>query len=567
MERLGRLSRIDVRGRWLAAWLLVASAAIAALYLASGLDLEAWDDSYFFLRIGRNILEHGSAAWNLADGPVYGNTSQGFQLLALLPIALAPDHYITAVKFLSAAAAVLLFAVYARAARRSAGDSPADQAFAAGAALLAASAPLLSLLIHSGMETSASLVVLAANLVAIRGGAESRRGAAAIAATTLAVYLMRPDAVAISLGALVVSGWLRDRRPPWRALAWCAVALACAIGALYLYFGTPLPLAFYLKSRALTVYTPDFWDLGVALKRRNLAGILVMAAPLLYVAAHGRGPWIAGLLASFALFAAYHYFSTVEVMGFYGRFYAPGLVPVALAAIEAAPRFRERSRAPVTALFLVVYALVILLLYRHRLIYDEKDQVITRVALPLYLGYAAAAALLLFGARARAGVAAALVVVPILVGSWRGLPRPPLRLQSDEALLSTHIERPTTVRGIRAVRACIPEPFRIYHTEIGVPGALFQRSTVTDMAGLMDQEIALHGMDVDARCARDRPAVIFLPHRNYTALRAQFARGACLGGYQEVVHRSSSPLYIRKDLAADFLACARRVGDRWIDAR
>jgi hypothetical protein len=534
----------------------------------SGLDVEAWDDSYFFKRIGLNILEHGSAAWNVADGPVYGNTSQSFQLVALVPLLIAADHYIAIIKLLSALSLVGLFAMYVRATRTLVADgSPAERALALGVALLAASAPYVLLLVHSGMETCLAFVVIAINLLAIRRGAATRRDAAAVVASTVLVYLTRPDAVAISLVSLALYHGLRDRRVPWRILLLCGLALAAVLGLSQLYFGTPFPLAFYLKSRALTVYTADFVRLDHVYKVRNLLGLLVMAAPLVYVAAHGRSAWTAAMLACFALFSVYHYFSTIEVMGSYARFYLPGLVPLALAAIEAAPRLRQRSRPLVAILFCALYALGVFCLYRYRLIYDVKNQLISRVYGDLYVGYALAAIVLLVGARLRAAAVAALAGVPILIAAVTGLPAPRPRLLSDRELLDRHIERPTTLRGIRAVEACIPQPLHLYHTEIGVPGVLFHDSTVTDMAGLMDTQIALHGMDFDARCTRDRPEVIFLPHRNYRSLRDQIARGTCIRDYQRVVRDSSSPLYIRKDLIADFLPCARRVGDRWIEAR
>ncbi len=561
------LARLEVSGRALALWLLVAYVAIAALHLASGLDLEAWDDSYFFKRIGLNILEHGTAAWNVEDGPVYGNTSQGFQLVALVPLLVGADHYIAIVKLLSAAAMVLLFAVFAAAARRLGEDSPGDRATALGVALLGASAPYLLLLMSSGMETCLSFVVIAINLVAIHRGAATRRATAWVVGSTVLVYLTRPDAVAISLVSMAIYYWARDRRPPWRVLLLCGVALAVVLGLCKLYFGTAFPLAFYLKSRALTVYTADFVSLDFGIKHRNLFGLLVMAAPLLYVAAHGRSAWTAALVSSFVLFNLYHWVSTVEVMGSFARFYLPSLVPLALAAIEAAPRMRQRSRPLITILFCIAYALAVLYLHQQRLIYDEKDRFIARISDDLYVGYAVAAAVLLVGARLHAAAAAALVAVPILVTSVSGLPLPAPRLHSDQSLLERHIDRPTTVRGIRAVKACIAQPLRMYHTEIGVPGVMFQDSTVTDMAGLMDEEIALFGMDFDARCMRDRPEVIFLPHRNYKSLRDQIARGSCIRDYRRVVRESSSPLYIRKDLLGEFLPCARRAGDRWIDAR
>lgn len=564
--RLRELARRALPGRWLGAWLVLACAAVVAIYLLGTMGQEAWDDGLFFKRIGLHLLGHGVAAWNLEDGPVYGNTSQGFQLVALVPLLIDPEHYLAWVRILSAAAMVALFAVLARGARRE-GGSPGDLALAWGVALLAAAAPYLLLLVQSGMETAVALLLLAVNLLVVRRAPASRRGVAAVAATTVAVFLTRPDAVLISLVVIAAHGWARAGRPPWRAVLACVAALAAVVVALWLYFGTPVPLAFYLKSRALTSYTSDFVELSLVLKRRNLIGLVVMAAPLLYVAGHGRGAWSWSLLGAFALFTVYHLVSTIEVMGWYARFYVPGLVPLALAAMAAAPRFRERSRPWVTLVFCASYAAGILYAYDHRLVFDAKDGLISRAPLPLYLGYAAGWAVLLVGARLHAGVAAALVAVPLAVGGVRGLPPLAVGLPSDEVLIARYIDGITTVRGLRTVRACVPEPMHMYHTEIGVPGVWFAGSTITDMAGLMDRDIALHGMDFEARCLRDRPEVLFLPHRNYKALRAQIAAGTCLRGYRRVVRESSSPLYVRSDLAPGFLECARGVGERWVVRR
>ena len=563
MSRLRELARRELPGRWLGAWLVLACVVVVAIYLLATMGQEAWDDALFFKRIGLHLLGHGVAAWNLEDGPVYGNTSQGFQLVALIAILIDAEHYLALVRIFSAAAMVGLFAVLARGASRD-GGSPRDVALAWVVALLAATAPYVLLLVQSGMETAVALLVLAVNLIVVRRAPASRRGVAAVAATTAAVFLVRPDAVAISLVVIAAHGWAQAGRPPWRVLLACGAALAAIVAALWLYFGTPVPLAFYLKSRALTSYTPDFVELSLVLKRRNLIGLLIMAAPLLYMAGHGRGAWSWSLLGSFALFTLYHYVSTVEVMGWYARFYAPGLVPLALAAMVAAPRFRERSRLWISLLFIAVYTAGILYAYHHRLVFDARDGAISRAALPLYLGYAVGWAVLLVGARLHAGAAAALVAVPLAIGAIGGLPPPSVRVPTDEVLIARYMDGITTVRGLRTVRACLPEPLHIYHTEIGVPGVWFAGSTITDMAGLMDRDIALRGMDFDARCLRDRPEVVFLPHRNYAALRRQIAAGTCLRGYTKVVRESSSPLHVRNDLLPAFRACARRVGERWV---
>jgi hypothetical protein len=567
MSKLSRaISRLGQANLpWTVIWLSLAYAVLVALFFASGLDLEGWDDSYFFKRIGMNILEHGSVAWNVEDGPVYGNTSQGFQLVALLPLLIDPSYYISLVKILLALCSIGLFATLLHAARVFSSD-PRDRTLAQGLAFLAASAPYPLLLIHSGMETCVALLVLAINLLVIHQSDRSRRGTAAVVITTLAVYLVRPDAVLISLMALGVHFWLRDRKLPWKPVLACVVALLVLLGLFELYFGSPLPLPFYLKSRALTVYDGTFVDRDLALKQRNIVSYLILAAPLLYVVAHGRSAWILALVLSFVSFNAYHYFSTVEIMSAYSRFYLPSWVPLALGAVAAAPRFRERSRLLVSLVFCGLYVALLLLAYRHKLIHHPRNDFLSRVPEALHYWFVVGAAVLLVGARLHARVAAVAVAIPLLIGAWRGLPMPELAFRPDLALLEHHIDRYTTVRGIHAVKQCIPEPFHLYHSEIGIPAILFQDSTVTDMAGLMDEEIARNGMDFDARCLEDRPEVLFLPHRNYKILRNDIQQGKCIRDYVRVVSDSSSPLYIRKDLAPGFLECARAMGDRWVNA-
>ena len=583
LRRVGELKRLAPPAWLSVAWLALAYLLVLFLYLRSGLDIEAWDDSYFFKRIGLNALEHGVFAWNVEDGPVYGNTSQGYQLVSLLALVIDPAYYISLMKLAAAAAMGALLALFGVAAQRavaaqgaSAGpERRSDRAAAWGVAFVAACIPYPLLLVHSGMETCIALAVLAGNLLAIQRGGDApggraMSGRAMIVASTLLVYLVRPDAALISVIALAGEPLLRARRLPWRLLIYLGIGLVLVVGALYLYFGTPLPLSFYLKSRALTVYDSAFVAKDLTLKHKNLTALLLLSAPLLYVAVHARAPrrpWVYSLLAAAAAFTAYHFFSTVEIMSYYARFYVHALVPVALAAVAAAPDFRARSRPLISLLVAGACIAALLYLYQHRLIYDEKDQLVTRISDQVYLGYFIAATLLLLGARLLPALGVLLVAIPVIVGGVQGLPAPPLVVHDDEFLLSRYIERITTVRGIRALRACLDEPLHIYHSEIGAPGVVFQHSTVTDLAGLMDEEIALGEWDFDSRCEADQPEVLFLPHRVYGALRAEISGGTCIRNYRSIVRNSSSPLYLRRDLVPAFRACAREVDDPWVNGR
>jgi hypothetical protein len=63
---------------------------------------------------------------------------------------------------------------------------------------------------------------------------------------------------------------------------------------------------------------------------------------------------------------------------------------------------------------------------------------------------------------------------------------------------------------------------------------------------------------------RDRPPAIFLPHKNYRDLNEEIAQSHCLGGYRRVVERSSSALYVRRDLYPRFHVCAARRRDPFL---
>ena len=73
----------------------------------------------------------------------------------------------------------------------------------------------------------------------------------------------------------------------------------------------------------------------------------------------------------------------------------------------------------------------------------------------------------------------------------------------------------------------------------------------------MSNRIALEHPRFDDECRVEAPEIIFLPHKNYVALNREIAQGACIRNYTLAVRRSSSPLYVRNDLAPSFLACAR----------
>src|SRR5262245_52073645 len=104
-----------MRRRWLFLAVLV---GIVLYALPHALAVTPYDDAYFFLRLGRNFATQGVFAWNLTEGSVHGATSQLFQVIAASLLALAPDHYVTAIRVFLATCIVLGGSLWMAAAAR-----------------------------------------------------------------------------------------------------------------------------------------------------------------------------------------------------------------------------------------------------------------------------------------------------------------------------------------------------------------------------------------------------------------------------------------------------------------
>jgi hypothetical protein len=107
------------------------------------------------------------------------------------------------------------------------------------------------------------------------------------------------------------------------------------------------------------------------------------------------------------------------------------------------------------------------------------------------------------------------------------------------------------------VKACLPEPLHIYHSEIGVTGLLFLDSRVTDLSGLMNRHMVFDRTPFDDICLADPPQVLFLPHHVYKRLNREIKRGRCLRQYARPrgIPRTQSTLYLRRDVLAAFDRC------------
>lgn len=537
---------------------------LAVLYvLWRDVDATAYDDSYFYKRFGLHWLEHGVFAWNVEDGAVYGCTSQLFQGLTAFVLLWTRAYYVVAIKVVNALCLLAAGAWLMDAGRR----STARPLEGAWLAILAFDTPLVLTTVHTGMETAFVLMLLAAILHRASASARGRPGVKE-AALTLVVYAARPDAALIVAVFFAGRACLLERTVPWAYVAFLATGLAGILAAFNAYYGSPLPLSFAMKTAALALYDAEFVALSRPNKLHHAAAASVFALPLLWIAIRGcrqdaasraRAATIAALIAASVLLFAYQFVFTTEIMGYRSRFYVPGFVPLIVAATLAWDRWRACSRREQLAVTFG-WGFVVIVAYLAAVVPTASGAREASIPWPIYAGWCSALALFMsrgsvpFGHRHQIAITVALLAG--LVG-WKP-PRLP-RVMNDDAFMVRHSREVTVFRGLFDVRRCLPNARVVYHSEMGVPGLVLAHARLVDLAGILSRETGVDSTPIGDLCRRDRPEAIFLPHKVYRRRNQELRDSGCLRDYIRVVERSSSPLYIRRDLHEPFLGCAREV--------
>jgi hypothetical protein len=526
--------------------------------LVRDLDVTPYDDGYFFKRFALNFLRHGAFAWNAADGPVHGLTSQAFELVSVALVALAPAHFVIAAKVFFAACLVATAWTFSTLALRVTERLDTTLAIT----LLVIGNPLVAWTVHTGMETSLVLLIVTLGLRTILDADGSPRASLKAASATLFVYLCRPDATLVPAFAFLVRN-LRNRR----ALSVYAAALALGLSAAWMifrvYYGTALPLPFYLKTLGFYRYEAAVTGLAAHDKLVHLATFAAFAAPLGWLCARGRNRQGFVLGAAALLLVAYHAAVTTEFMGYRSRFYVPALIPLGLGAAFGSRGALARPRRE-HVVFFALWIVAVLSCLRLGLVASASSSAQERLGLAVYLAEALLAGWLVFSGVEREGdererQAIAGVALLFALGTLAALPPRRSTLLSDREFLEKSSAEVTTTRGIFDVERCLPNTKTLYHSEIGVPGLVLPETRIVDLTGLMSPRLALERPRFDDYCLRDRPEALFLPHRFYVEKNREIRASRCLGDYTEVVHHSSSPLFVRSDLVEDFRRCARDI--------
>lgn len=503
--------------------------AVAAVVLLR-LELPPYDDALFFVRFARNLLDHGVFAWNPADGPVHGNTSQLFQLASVPLVALGGSHSLLLGRLFSACCLVGAALVMQRRWRG-----------AALVSVLSWLSPVALATVLSGMET-ALVLLLGVVFLAVVDDPKRPVGASATAALVLLCALGRPDTLLLTMGTLAV-------RRRFSAMALSGLGLAGLLLFFHLAYGSALPLSFYVKSGLSELTDPAFLARSHQARLRHALLFLFSTWPLWVICTQGlQRCW--RQLAPAGLFLGWQLFMTVDVMGLHGRFFVPALPWLAVAAVQAWPAWRQRAGFGSWGVVAAGMAGVLALGIGLDLLPLDQGWAIGRISSWVVGAWAAAALIALsptspLGSdNARAWVVATVSVVGLSAGPGQL----PSALPDDDALVATLRNQVTSWRGAEQLQRCLPPDLHLFHSEIGVLGLMFPDAHITDLGGLMSPELTRGGGDLDALCRERRPDAFFLPHRNYRALNAGIAASHCLEGYTRVVEKSSSPLYLRDDL-------------------
>jgi hypothetical protein len=520
-----------------------------------------WEDGYFVQRFATQFWRHGTFAWNPSDGPVYGMTSQTLQLIGTLLYAIDPRHLVTSLRATLCGALLASLFVIERSARRHT-DSPLTIV----PAVIGLSLPLVLELATTGLETVVAIAVvgLAIGRVLELDSGTAQPGAAAIAGVL--VYWTRPDAVlivivllaALSGSAFLSADQLSGARAAWssepvrrglRAVWLLAGGLALSLVAFRLYYGTALPLPFYIKTQGISVQSASHLAVFANEKTKNALQAVVFGLPFVFVALHERTRVNLSLLASGFALAAYHYVATIETMGHLSRFYVPALVPVWLAAMRAYPVFLQRRRLAWVfvgiAFYVAMFAWLARLDARHRidLVLDPS----------WFYPYVAACGVMLAWPVERAWIGAAAIAVSLCAAAAIAYPPRRPKLEDDLTILLRQIAPRRTFRGLGRLYERVPGAHAIFHTDMGAPGVLFPDARVVDLDGLLSKAITLDGARFETLCQADEPEAIFVPNETYPELRREVLESSCLRGYRAVDDDPTSPLRIREDLREQYL--------------
>jgi len=350
-------------------FLAIAAAAVAAVFYLSVLVYRVmhygqfadrlFDDAFFFVRYAGNFLDTGAFEWNRGEGPVYGNTSQFYQLVVTLLHWLLDGNVVLTlfVALALGAAAYLVVLPLAYASARPRIDPAVRLVILALIVVCIAFDGQMLFAVENGMETTWAMALVSLSLLVtfrLENADNPIKAAALNGVAILLVFTVRPDAVLLAFagpaGLVAFSRERALRRAGLTALLGGAMLVALFIGLCWLYYGDPLPLAAITKTSLLSIlpayrHFEDFGSSYRLLEQMLALHKAELCLALIALAMFSRlSPVLRGAALGMAAFSAYHLFFVVPIMAHAGRFYAPMVPVLTLLAASAAEAIVERIR-------------------------------------------------------------------------------------------------------------------------------------------------------------------------------------------------------------------------------
>jgi hypothetical protein len=426
-----------------------------------------FDDAFMFYRYAANLLAGHGLAWNPEGVPTYGLTSLPWVafVAAFAATPLPPD---VALKTASICAGLASLTLLLFGLRRYWPMSGLAVAWLGAM-------PSFAYHLFTGMDTMLSMLANSALALAALRYSTARNDPHCIGLLAYAAFAVRPENGLCALGIPLIA-WLMQPARNARDLRWLLLLPAILItGQLLLanaYFGTALPLSFFVKS--LNSYAGFQNPENPIRYAFDIAPVYLFYLVALGAAATRENMriWVPFIIPVVLTFA---YLATVrQIMGMAGRFYVPFIpfVLVPAVAITARSQF-------------------------------NKDRVAKVFAITLVLGVGGAAA----AGRLEARYNAIFVPPPV--------PEP----RFARATFSPRDWWDNNKSFGDDVIARLPAGFTVAASEVGYIGVAGPEIEIIDLVGLNDTEIGRRGFSMGYIIER-RPNLIWLPHSDYTGLRA-----------------------------------------------
>ena len=452
-----------------------------------------FDDAYMFIRYANNAITGHGIAWNPDGIQTYGATSLLYLLIIVLVRWLFPTVEASHLLTITSASLGILFLITLAigCARMTHSNFLKKYPLLLSILLAILFLPSPGFLFHttSGMDTSISLLCNTFLIFTTLGWVKRNDSPRVllVIASAYASFLARPDNLIYSIMFPSLCMLLSSEEGQIKKTAWFLGGLGFLLlldtAAKYMIFGDPLPLPFYAKTNG--------YDDGYAGAFRwnpisYLFDFFRLIFPFIVIIVFSASGNIRKLLLIFflpVLVTFIYYFSVVQIMGFYARYYFPAI-----------PFF-------VTAAYLSL---------DHRLYETTKES--QKSGQLFRLAVMTVCAFLLWIPSVKTSLAQAYRVTFI----------PKAQIYPITVKYSTDSTIPKSswwesITAISEISIRLPKDTKFALSEYGVVGARAPQINIMDPLGLHDPFFAHHGFSA-AEFLDRKPDLIWFPHPDYSKI-------------------------------------------------